>query len=207
MHWGNLAVYIVGGIVFSLWLCWAAWVIWGPDVVSALIRRAKRTPYYHLTGYMNRWWLVPYRNEILRQPWEQKFASTDGTGPVRFLERPIAWLLQRFNISVRVHEILRSDLGRDPHDHPFNYLTIILRGAYWERRFDDRGRCISRKMHGPGSIIWRRAKSWHMLELHQGTVTTLFITGRKVDGAWGFNVDGKKVPRREYEATHGRPWQ
>jgi len=161
-----------------------------------LIRRAKRTPYYHLTGYMNRWWLVPY--------WQ--FAAGPGTGPVRFTQRPIAWLFQRFNLSVRVHEILRSDLGRDPHDHPFNYLTIILKGAYWERRFDDRGRCVSRKRHKVGAIMWRPARSWHMIEVDGGPVTTLFITGRKTDGTWGFNVDGKKVPRREYESTHGRPW-
>lgn len=165
-------------------------------MVSALIERAKRTPYYHLDGYMLRHWVIPYPNDV-----------GHGTGPVAFHQRPIAWLFQRFNISVRIHEILRSDLGRDPHDHPFNYLTIILRGYYWERRYDDRGRCISHKMHGPGSIIFRRANSWHMLELHQGKVTTLFITGRKVDGHWGFNVNGTKVPRREYEATHGRPWQ
>lgn len=210
MHPGNLAIYIVGGTVIGLWLLWAAWVIWGPDVVSALIRRAKRTPYYHLDGYMRRFWITPYRREVLRVTGTFKTAveyggamrdvditTNDGTGPVAFRERPIAWLLQRFDVAVRVHEILRSDIGRDPHDHPWPYLSIILRGVYWERRFDSRGRCISHKMHGPGSIIWRPANSWHMLELYQGTVTTLFITGRKAQ-TWGFNVDGEKVPYRDY---------
>lgn len=196
----------VASFAATLWLLWAAWVVFGPELVSRLIARAKRTPYYHLDGYMNRWWLVPYRDEVLRRPWGQDFESTDGTGPVRFRKRPIAWLLQRFNVSVRVHEILRSDHDRHPHDHPFSYLTIILRGTYWERRFDSHGRCISNTMRGPGSIMWRRKGSWHLLELYQGTVTTLFFTGRKEDGVWGFNVDGQKMLRREYEKTHRRPW-
>jgi hypothetical protein len=152
-----------------------------------LIRRAKRTPYIHLPGYMNRWWLVPYRQ----------------LEPVSW-RRPIAWLLQRFSISARIHEILRSDIGRHPHDHPFNYLTIILKGWYIEHRFDDTGRSLGGKLHGPGSILWRPARSWHLLKVVEGPVTTLFITGSKLDGGkWGFNVDGKKIPLREYKAMHG----
>ena len=186
-------------------------------MIDWLIKRAKRTPYYHLDDYMMRWWLVPYRQYVPRivpavdpnselRPGKIWYAEphivTDGTGPVLFRSRPIAWLLQRFNISVRVHEILRSDVGRDPHDHPFNYLTIILKGGYIERRFDDLGDPISAKWHGPGSIMWRPAHSWHMLELLEGkTATTLFITGRKIDGAWGFNVDGKKVKHLDHSSS------
>ena len=33
-------------------------------MVSWLIRRAQRTPYFHLAGYMERWWLVPYREAL-----------------------------------------------------------------------------------------------------------------------------------------------
>jgi hypothetical protein len=222
-----MSAWLISLALVALWFAWAAWVVAGPDVVSALVRRAKRTPYYHLTGYMNRWWLVPYRREVRRVVYDESFdikdgwtgevvgrsegfkiVDTDGTGPVPFRKRPLAWLLQRFDISVRVHEILRSDMGRDPHDHPFNYLTIILRGYYWERRFDDRGRCLNVTLHGPGAILWRPSKSWHMLELYQGPVTTLFITGRKANGVWGFNVEGVKVPHREYRAQHPNlPWQ
>jgi len=150
-------------------------------LVDWLIRRAKRTPYFHLEGYMLRWWMVPY--------------NTHAAVPIT---RPIAWLMQRFNISARIHEILRSDLGRHPHDHPFNYLTVILRGWYIERRYNDAGEIISAKMHGPGSVLFRRAGSWHKLQLVTGPVTTLFITGRKESNAWGFNVDGVKVPHKRY---------
>jgi len=171
-------------------------------LVDRLIARAKRTPYFHLDGYMNRWWLVPYRQTIVRTV--QGDAPhiyenlTDGTGPVSFWRRPLTWLLQRFDIAVRVHEILRSDEGRDPHDHPWPYVTIVLRGGYYEAVYDDDGFWLDTKWHGPGSVLFRPSGTWHMLTLPSGRpATTLFITGRKAQ-TWGFNVNGKKVPYREY---------
>jgi len=181
-------------------------------LVDWLIERAKRTPYWHLDGYMNRWWLVPYRTVVKRklpqQPgdyeigsWDgvhpEAFETADGTGPVAFKSRPIAWLIQRCGIAIRVHEILRSDTERHPHSHPWSYLTILLRGNYAEERYDADGEMVSYEIHKPGSILWRPAGSLHRLTLPQGTVTTLFITFKK-RGTWGFQVDGKIVPHKEY---------
>lgn len=158
-----------------------------------LINRAKRTPYFHLAGYMERYWLVPY-SAVITCPEGQ----TDGTGPVSGF-RPIARLLQAFDIAVRVHHILRSDLGRDPHDHPWPYLTVILKGGYNELRYDADGKLHSAKWHGPGSILWRPAKSLHKLVVREGeTAWTLFITGRK-EQTWGFKPQGQpKIPYTKY---------
>jgi hypothetical protein len=169
-----------------------------------LIARAKRTPYYDLPGYMNRYWLVPYNVVIERTVWLRScndllsgyYPTTDGTGPVTW-RRPFAKLFQLCGIAIRVHEILRSDEGREPHDHPWPYLTIILKGGYFENRYSDAGEFTGMRWHGPGSIIFRPANSWHMLELDGKPATTLFITGRKSQ-TWGFNVDGAKVPYYEY---------
>lgn len=177
--------------------------------IDYIIRRAKRTPYFHLDSYMMRWWLVPYGRVVERRVPDAKLTEqlgipsfrvyTDGTGPVTW-RRPIAKMLQLCGISARVHEILSSDTGRDPHDHPFNFLTIILRGGYHESRYNDAGQFIGVKYHGPGSILYRPAGSWHRLDLPNGMVTTtLFITGPKKQ-SWGFNVKGKKVPYWEYLA-------
>lgn len=173
-----------------------------------LIARAKRTPYFHLDGYMNRYWLVPYREvqtrvEVFYSAYDMSvFIRDDNTGPVPFWSRPIAKLLQAFDIAARIHELLRSDRDPAPHSHPWSYLTIILFGGYWEERYDDDGLCISRRWHGPGSILWRPAGSWHRLDLPPGTTTwTLFITFKK-QGSWGFNVGGKTVPWREYLKEH-----
>lgn len=172
-------------------------------MIDWLIRRAERTPYFEIPGYMRRLWLVPYRQRISREINEGTAVTYDGTGPVSFRERPIAWCFQRFGIAIRLHNILRSDDGRHPHDHPWPFLTIILRGGYYEMLFDERGACTSMTWHGPGSILFRRANTWHQLIVPQGggkECWTLFVTGRWRH-TWGFLVDGEKVNYRDYEGA------
>jgi hypothetical protein len=162
-------------------------------MIDWLIRRAKRTPYYHLDGYMNRWWLVPYNVVITRRGCD----SADGTGPVSFWRRPLAWVFQRFDIAIRIHELLRADRGRHPHNHPWPYWSVVLKGGYLEEVYDAQGALIGTVWHGPGSVFRRPADSWHkIVDVDPGT-TTLFITGKKAQ-TWGFNVDGVVVPYYEY---------
>ena len=174
-------------------------------MVNWLIKRAMRTPYFHIADYMERYWLVPYNQVIVRKI-DSPHAETadveqvtDGTGPVTW-RRPIARLLQLCGIAARIHHILRSDAGRDPHDHPWPYLTIILRGGYFEQRYNAEGFPASTKWHGPGSILWRPAHSLHKLIVPAGeTAWTLFITGKKSQ-TWGFKPPGQpKIPHWQYE--------
>ncbi len=182
-------------------------------MVNWLIERAKRTPYFHLDGYMRRWWLVPYNKTILRttyrslQSYDDTFGhhvqgfnivTDDGTGMVSPWRRPFTWCIQKLGFAVRVHEILRSDTGRDPHNHPWPYLTIVLKGGYTEHRYDESGYLISSEWYGPGNILYRPANSWHRLELLRGMpATTLFITGKKCQ-RWGFNTPEGFVPYDKY---------
>lgn len=159
--------------------------------VDYLIRRAMRTPYFHLDDYMERYWLVPY-------------AYID---PVSFFKRPIAWILQRFGIAIRVHHILRSDDARAFHDHPWWYCTIILRGGYTEVRPRFSSGIYEgdqRRRHDAGSILIRPAESWHRLELPRGeTAWTLFITGPRRN-RWGFLIQPRfKQYYRDYNKEHG----
>ena len=179
-------------------------------LVDWLINRAMRTPYFHLPGYMERYWLVPYNVVIEREisvPFGHAsvgaryvYKDTDGTGPVNPWRRPFARLLQKLGIAVRIHHILRSDQGRDPHDHPWPFVTVILRGGYFEHRFDQDGAWAGIKWYGAGSILFRRAKDFHILELPPGkTAWTLFITGPKQQ-TWGFKpVHGPKIPYYQYK--------
>jgi len=180
-----------------------------------LIDRAKRTPYFHLDGYMNRWWLVPYNTVIKRKlaprPGDYAYGAlpndvegwmlyetTDGTGMVSPWHRPIAWLIQKMGFAIRVHEILRSDTGRDPHNHPWPYWRLILCNGYTEEIYNDKGELISSKWHGPGSFAYRPANTWHKLILPEGTTcTTLFITGKKCQ-RWGFMTTEGFVPYDKY---------
>ena len=61
---------------------------------------------------------------------------------------------------VRVHNIVRSDIDRELHDHPFTFVSIILRGGYFEHTIDGR-----KTWYGPGSILVRSGDTLHKLEL------------------------------------------
>lgn len=157
-----------------------------PKVADRLISCAMRTPYYHLKDkdgsmYMERYWLFnPYP------------PHSDGVG-----RRWGNWMP-----SIRIHRIMREDRDRHMHDHPWDARTIILRGWYTELRpcepsadcdyIDD---FYNRKA---GDTATLKFGEFHRItQVSQGGVWTLFITWRKQD-TWGFNVDGKKVPWREY---------
>jgi hypothetical protein len=151
-----------------------------------VIRRAQRTPYFHLEGYMERWWLLRLG----------RWGMHDNETPQAQGPRPI--------LAARVHHILRSDSGREFHDHPWPFVTIILRGGYTEvRPIIEEYPWVqlvgeARRYYPPGSILFRRASDWHRLELEPGTTAwTLFITGPQLQ-RWGFLVDGVKVYWRTF---------
>jgi hypothetical protein len=95
-----------------------------------------------------------------------------------------------FPFNFTLHKIIKSD---DPifHDHPWSYMTIILKGGYWEHTpvFNSEGKVFAQfqRWRGPGSIIIRGAKDYHWLELDEnvGPATTLFFMGPQVRD-WGF---------------------
>lgn len=158
-----------------------AWVVSREPIANLLIKQAHKTPYFNLPGYMDRDWLFnPYNQETHQKRWE--------------------WLP-----SIRVHHILRADLARHPHDHPWNARTIILGPYYKERRL------LCNLNTGPIYEYFTRKRGqtatinfgeYHAIdEVPEGGVWTLFITF-KFMGGWGFLVDGKKMPWREYEAKY-----
>ena len=131
-----------------------------------LIKRAKRTPYYHLDGYMERWWL-------LKTPW----------------------------LSIRVHRILRSDADRDPHDHPFDWASLVMYGGYDEILYDAKGKPRSSRICRPGSFRRVRATDLHRLVVQPNeSVLTLFIVGRR-KREWGFQTPNGWVNWRDYHGV------
>jgi hypothetical protein len=148
-----------------------------------VIARAQRTPYFHLDGYMERYWLFRIG----------RFGQSDNQ---------IGSQEPRALLAARVHHILRGDAGRHFHDHPWSFIALRLRGGYTEVRpvFDRTGRQIgeTRRYHGPGTLSFRRATDWHRLDLEPGTtVWTLFIMFPLAQ-RWGFLVDGLKVYYRTF---------
>ena len=179
-----------------LWRAIAS-IVSRPRVAQWLIERAQRTPYSPIMSrdgadlYMDRWWLFnPYGKD----------AQGNATAP-RW-----SWLP-----SIRVHHILRADSDDHLHDHPWNARTIVLRNLYVEER--PTAACTGRELTqeaydfiGDRAIFWRLAGhtgrvlfgAYHRIShVPAGGVYTLWFTWR-YRGTWGFNVDGVKVPWREY---------
>lgn len=100
--------------------------------------------------------------------------------------------------NVYLHEIRRDDDDRALHDHPWWNVSIVLRGAY--REITPKGSFMRRA----GSVVFRRAKSAHRLELPIGEYGpgirycwTLFLTGPVVR-TWGFHCPKGWVPWRDF---------
>lgn len=174
-----------------------AFIVSRRPVADYLIGRATRTPYFHLDGYMGRWWLFNRYSEV-------------GSGEIvkqRFPRLP----------AVRIHHILRADTAEHMHDHPWNARTIILRGGYTEKRmyaevkfgidaphpFTDWSMPLTATYsRRPGDTEPVRFGEYHHIsEVAEGGAWTMFITWEYV-GTWGFWVNGKKVPYREYLDAH-----
>jgi hypothetical protein len=170
-------------------------IVTAPAVAEWLIRRAQRTPYTHIHGpdgslYMGRWWLFnPYP------------PNSDGGGSRRGWRGRLP--------SVRIHHITRPDSDRHMHDHPWDARTVILRGGYEEERVCAYTAGGELRMSAEGKVrhvFWRRPGytgtlrfgEFHRIsDIPEGGAWTLFITSPK-RGSWGFFVDGRKVPWREY---------
>jgi hypothetical protein len=148
-----------------------------------LINYAQKTPYFHLNGYMERWWVFK---------------------PIRFIP-----------FCSRIHHILRSDTDRHLHDHPWYYLTVILKGGYWEVTFDEGktfdpryryfigedGHSYKKRWYGPGSIIFRKPNSWHRLVVPEGqTAWTWFSTSWHVQKDYfkDYKEGDIGTPKEEY---------
>lgn len=112
---------------------------------------------------------------------------------------------KNFPFNLTLHKIVRSD---DPifHDHPWPYMTIVLKGGYWEHTpvFDKNKKIIgeNRIFKGPGSIVRRGADEFHWLELDdENPATTLFFMGPQ-QREWGFLVELKNGVTRWIKWTH-----
>ena len=79
---------------------------------------------------------------------------------------------QWFPFNILIHEMLANDHGDGVHNHMCPYITIILKGGYWET--NEKGK-FWRK---PGYIGFRSADNLHRVDLKPDTETiTIFIPG------------------------------
>ena len=77
-----------------------------------------------------------------------------------------------FPFNIIIHELLDDDHGDGVHSHMCPYITIILRGGYWEILKN------GKHWRSPGYIGFRSANNLHRVDLKPGTKPlTIFIPG------------------------------
>ena len=95
-----------------------------------------------------------------------------GTFFIRYTLAKTPWF------AVYLHRFFRGDIDRCLHDHPWPFISVVLKGGYWEVMSD------GYHWRRPGSILWRPAKTAHRIECGPGT-WSLVVVGRRVRD-WGF---------------------
>lgn len=131
--------------------------------------------------------------------------SGNGACPV-YLER---WTLgEALGCGVYLHHFLGDDWAADPHDHPRRFVSIGLKGWYWEDVYtlgapdEDAGPCPVRAMQSTRyAAPWFRsfpADHLHRVRASEcGDTWTLVIVLRKTR-RWGFVQSGKWIPFKDY---------
>ena len=110
---------------------------------------------------------------------------------------------------VYLHWIYLPDRDRDPHDHPWPFTSVILRGGYTEEVMEPWS-ANPYKWH-PTAKTHKTfsAHVMHMWQVHRirslqpNTITLIFVGPRR--RTWGFWTPEGFVPWTEYINTDGTP--
>lgn len=108
-------------------------------------------------------------------------------------------LIQTPWFALYIHHILKSDEDRDPHDHPWNFQSLILKGSYFEswKKFPLFN--VNRNQsYYPGDVVKHDAKDAHKITLLTKEVWTLvLVSGRERE--WGYRLkDGSWLDHQTY---------
>jgi len=122
----------------------------------------------------------------------------------------VRWRIETPWWSVRLHHWLAPDDARSRHDHPWSFVTFVLRGGY-----TDAGecpltclnrlapRCVVHDEHlRAPAVRYRDASHKHTVFPDEGGAWTIIVTGPKVR-QWGFWVKDKFVKANKYFLSHG----
>jgi len=191
-------VLAIADVVLILWwvvALWGwqilAWLCSRPVVFRLIVARAMKTPYSHIVNpanpddfYMRRFWLF---NAYSEDHGKQAAGSDVDNRPFKNLP------------SIRVHHIMRPDLERDPHNHPWDCArTVVMQGHYTEVRMDGPrvGHMFNRCAGDTATL--NHGMFHRILNVSEGGVWTMFLVWKKAS-SWGFQgPEGDVVPWRTY---------
>ncbi len=126
-----------------------------------------------------------------------KYETMTGAGRCpAYLER---WTLAKaFGCAVYLHHFIGDDSSIDPHDHPRRFISIGLKGWYFEDIYQKDGRYWLTKCYQAPWVRTFPAEHIHRIraKLHGNVWTVVIVLPHQ--RAWGFIKDGKWIPFREY---------
>jgi len=108
------------------------------------------------------------------------------------------WVLILFGYSIRVHRWIRSDDKRYMHNHPWWFITFVLRGSYKDVSLNGveyLKRC---------SLKYRNSMHTHYVEIPKGGALTLLITGKPMN-KWGFWIKDRYLRPLRFFSRYGHP--
>ena len=95
-------------------------------------------------------------------------------------------------VGVYLHVIRRPDWAQCQHDHPWAFVTCILRGGYEE---EVGGQCFVRR---PGYVGYRPRGFEHRITRLLGETAVTLVVRFKNHEEWGFRTALGKVDWRKY---------
>ena len=131
-----------------------------------------------------------YKEECMKNwKWKQKIGPAD----CYYLTR---WVFTFYFFSIRIHHWLHSDDLRYHHDHPWYFLTFIIKGGYTDISPD------GDDVVSAGSVRLRSPYHKHSVKVNDGGCWSVMLTGPEIR-TWGFWVNGKFRKRNKYFYEHG----
>jgi len=132
-------------------------------------------------------------------------------------DKPTHVYLRRFIVAktpwvgLYVHWIFTKDEDRDPHNHPFNFWSLVLKGGYEERRYWLHGEGLLKARGSTTRIRKRfslarttRTYFHRIVALHGSPTVTVILTGKR--SQWGFLTEHGYVPQEEYVREKEKRW-
>jgi hypothetical protein len=108
----------------------------------------------------------------------------------------IRWRIETKIGAVRLHRWLGPDDDRAFHDHPWWFITLVLRGGYTDSSPNGNEHIRA------GNVRYRPALHQHTVIPDPGGAWTLLVTGPKIR-PWGFWLNGKFWKANKWFLTRG----
>lgn len=103
---------------------------------------------------------------------------------------------------IYVHDIYEPDADRDPHNHPWSFISIVLRGEYAEALHPDANDLDTKrlKVYKRWSAHRMNRTAAHRIIWAAPGLKTLILVGPRRSN-WGFFTDAGYQPWQQYEGA------